>query len=82
LFGSRFAYAQTAIFFAEPCSKNAGETSIDLWVADCIHHSAIQTKRGAIWLIFSSKESAPANSKTGFYADRDPIKQEVEVIFA
>jgi hypothetical protein len=25
LFGSRFAYAQTSIFFAEPCSKN-GET--------------------------------------------------------
>jgi hypothetical protein len=44
LFGSRFACAQTAILFAEPCSKNAGETSIVLWVAACIHHSAIQTK--------------------------------------
>jgi hypothetical protein len=30
LFGSRFACAQTAIFSAEPCSKNAGETSIVL----------------------------------------------------
>ncbi len=28
LFGSRFACAQTAIFSAQPCSKNAGETSI------------------------------------------------------
>jgi hypothetical protein len=32
------------IFFAKQCSKNAGETSIVLWVAACIHHSAIQTK--------------------------------------
>jgi hypothetical protein len=32
LFVSRFACAQTAIFFAEPCSKNAGETSIVLWI--------------------------------------------------
>ncbi len=32
LFGSRFACAQTAIFFAEPCSKNAGEKSIVLWI--------------------------------------------------
>jgi hypothetical protein len=30
---------------------------------------------------FSSNESAPANSKTGFYADRDPNKQEVGFIF-
>jgi hypothetical protein len=33
LFGSQFACAQTAIFFAELCSKNAGEISIVLWVA-------------------------------------------------
>jgi hypothetical protein len=32
LFGSRFACAQTAIFSAELCSKNAGETSIVLWI--------------------------------------------------
>ncbi len=38
--------------------------------------------RGALWRIFSSNESAPANSKTGFYADRDPYKQEVGVISA
>jgi hypothetical protein len=47
LFGSRFACAQTAIFFAEPCSKNAGEISIVLWIAarkKKFHHSAIQTK--------------------------------------
>ncbi len=37
--------------------------------------------RGALWRIVSSNESAPANSKTGFYADRDPNKQEVGVIF-
>jgi hypothetical protein len=38
--------------------------------------------RGALWRIFSSNESAPANSKTGFYAVRDLNKQEVGVIFA
>ncbi len=33
LFGSRFACAQAAIFFAEPYSINAGEASIVLWIA-------------------------------------------------
>jgi hypothetical protein len=32
LFGSWFACAQTAIFSAEPCSKNGGEASIVLWI--------------------------------------------------
>jgi hypothetical protein len=31
-FGSWFACAQTAIFTAEPCSKNVEETSIVLWI--------------------------------------------------
>ncbi len=47
LFGSRFACAQTAIFSAEPCSKNAGETQLflGLWlVSKEIRHPAIQTK--------------------------------------
>jgi len=35
LFGSRFACAQTAIFSAEPCPKNSGETSIVLWITAC-----------------------------------------------
>jgi hypothetical protein len=38
--------------------------------------------RAALWWIFSSNESAPANRKTGFYADGDPNKQEVGFIFA
>jgi hypothetical protein len=38
--------------------------------------------RAALCQIFSPNESAPANRKTGFYADRDPNKQEVGVIFA
>jgi hypothetical protein len=32
LFGSQFACAQTPIFSLEPCSKNAGETLIVLWI--------------------------------------------------
>jgi hypothetical protein len=45
------------------------------------HPSAIQTKIELLFGgIFSSNESAPANRKTGFYADRDPNKQESGVI--
>jgi hypothetical protein len=32
LFRSRFACAQTTIFFADPCSKNTADTSIVLWI--------------------------------------------------
>ncbi|MFN9901392.1 MAG: hypothetical protein ACK55Z_21945 [bacterium] len=32
--------------------------------------------RAALWRIFSSNESAPANRKTAFYANREPNKQE------
>jgi hypothetical protein len=47
------------------------------------HHSAIQTKIELHFgWIFSSNNIAPANRKTGFYADRDPNKQEVGFIFA
>jgi hypothetical protein len=48
LSGSRVACSQTAIFSAELCSKNAGETSImlfGLWlVSKEFQHPAIQTK--------------------------------------
>jgi hypothetical protein len=77
LFGSRFACAQTTIFSTEPCSKNAGETSIVLWIT--AHEYRILTSRdpnqnrAALWRIFSSNKSAPANRKTGFYANRDQL---------
>jgi hypothetical protein len=85
LFGSRFACSQTTIFSSEPCSKNAGETSIVLWIM--ARESRIPTSgnpnqiRAALWRIFSSNKSAPANRKTGFYANRDPNKQEVGYLF-
>jgi hypothetical protein len=47
LFGSWFGCAQSVIFSAEPCSKNAGETSIVLWITARdkeFQHPAIQTK--------------------------------------
>jgi hypothetical protein len=54
-----------------------------LWlVTKEFQHHAIQTKRAALWQIFSSNKSAPANRKTGFYANRDPNKQEVGFVFA
>jgi hypothetical protein len=82
LFGSRFACAHNAIFSAEQCPKNAGEISIVLWIAarkQRIPSSPNPNQnRAALWRIFSSNESAPANRKTGFYADRDPNKQELD----
>jgi hypothetical protein len=38
-------------------------------------------KRAALWRIFSTNKSAPANRKKGFYTNRDPNKQEVGFIF-
>ncbi len=38
--------------------------------------------RAAHGRIFSSNKSAPASRQTGFYANRDPKKQEVGFIFA
>jgi hypothetical protein len=85
LFGSQFACAQTAIFSAKLCSKNAGETSIVLWitlVSKKIPTPAVQTKiHSVLWRIFSANKSAPANRKTGFYANCDPNKQKVGLIF-
>ncbi len=44
---------------------------------------AIQTKiEQHFWGIFSLNKSVSANRKTGFYANCDPNKQEVEFIFA
>jgi hypothetical protein len=47
LFGSRFAFTQTSIFSAKPCSKNAEETSIVLGLrlmSKEVQHPTIQTK--------------------------------------
>jgi hypothetical protein len=68
LFGSRFVWAQTAIFSAEPCSKNAGKSSIVLKIMAC--EKNIPTSRNpnqnsaTLWQDFSYK-SAPANRKKG-----------------
>ncbi len=86
LFGSRFACSQTAIFSAEPCSKNAGKTSIVLWII--AGEWRIPTSRNpnknreALWHIFSSNKIAPSNRKTGFHANHDLNKQEVGFILA
>jgi hypothetical protein len=73
-------------FSAELCSKNAGETSVVLWIT--AREKRIPTSRNtnqnraALWRIFSSNIISPANRKPGFYANRDLNKQEVEFIFA
>jgi hypothetical protein len=74
------------IFSAKPCFKNVGETSIVLWIT--ARESKILTScnpnqnRAEFWQIFSSKKNAPINRNSGFYANGDPNKQEVGVIFA
>ncbi len=86
LFGSRFACAQATIFFTKPYSINAGDTSIVLWIAPWEWRSSSfcnpNQNRAALWRIFSSNKSAHANRKTGFYANREPNKQEIGFIFA
>ncbi len=77
-FGSRFANAQAAIFFAKPYSINFLDCGVS--VGSSFRNPNQNT--AAMWRIFSSNESAPANRKTGFYADCDPNKQEAGVIFA
>jgi hypothetical protein len=73
-------------FSADPCSKNAGETSSVFWIT--AREKRIPTSlnpnenRAALWRIFSSNKSVPANRKTGFYANRGSNKQEVGFIFA
>ncbi len=85
LFGSRFACAQAVIFFAKPYSIYAGVTSIVLWIADWEWRTSSfrnpNQNRAALWRVFSSNKSVPANRKTGFYANCEPNKQEVGFIF-
>jgi hypothetical protein len=86
LFGSRFACAQTAIFFASfspnrvPKMRERYQLFFGLrLVSKESHHSAIQTK---IELHLGGFFHQAKVRQTGFYADRDPNKQEVAVIFA
>ncbi len=88
LFGSRFVWAQTAIFSAELCSKNAGKSSIVLCglrlmsrIFEEFHHPGIQTKIVQLLAVFPTNKSAPASRKKGFFTNRDPNKQEVGFIF-
>jgi hypothetical protein len=89
LFGSRFACAQTVIFSTEPRSKNTERHQLLIvyglrLVGKEFQHLAIQTKiEQDFGRFFQNKnKSAPANRKTGLYANRDLNKQEVGFIFA
>jgi hypothetical protein len=82
LFGSRFAWAQTEIFSAKPCSKilERHQLFFGLWLANKeFQHSARKTKiEQHFGRFFSSNKSAPANRNKRFYANRDPNKQGVD----
>jgi hypothetical protein len=73
LFGSRFACAKTAIFTAEPCSKNAGET---------FQHPAIHTKIEQHFGGFFHQIKVRQQIGRQDSINRDPNKQEVGLIFA
>jgi hypothetical protein len=70
--------------FRRTVLKNAGETSIVLWITAREQRISASCQpnqnRAALWRIFSSNKSEPANRKTGFHANCDPNKQEVELI--
>ncbi len=52
-----------------------------VWITVCMCSNRNPNQnRAALWRIFS--KSASANKKTGFYANRDPHKQEVGFILA
>jgi hypothetical protein len=75
------------IFSAELCSKNAGKSTFVLWGTaheEYLKNSNIpqpNQNSAALWRIFSTNKSAPANGKKGFYTNRDPNKQGVGLIF-
>jgi hypothetical protein len=57
-----------------------------LWLVSSILEESQQPairnqNRLALWRIFSTKKSATANRKKGFYTNRDPNKQEIGFIF-
>jgi hypothetical protein len=51
LFGSRFVWAQTAIFSAEPRSKNAEKSTIVLWITARESDNPNQNS-ATLWRIF------------------------------
>jgi hypothetical protein len=67
-----------------PKMQERHQLFFELWlVSKEFQHPAIQTKiEQQYGGFFISKKSAPANRKTGFYANRDSNKQEVGFTFA
>jgi hypothetical protein len=73
---------QTTIFSTKPGPKMQESQQLffggRLWTIPTARN--INQSSGALWRIFSSDKSAPANRKKGFYTNRVPKKQEVEGI--
>jgi hypothetical protein len=83
LFGSRFACLKPRSFPPNCAPKMQERQQLFLDHSSWVKNSNIQNpnqNRATLWRIFSSKKSAPANRKTGFYANRDQNKQKVGFI--
>jgi hypothetical protein len=74
LFGSQFAWAQTTIF--PPKLQKCGIVNCSLDYCSWVEHWGVPTSRNpnqnstALWRIFSSNKSVPANSMQWFYTNR------------
>ncbi len=64
-FGRRAVCTQTALFFNKPVSKNCGNYTFFVWRVS--PKRARNTGCTALWRIFSSIKSVPANRKKGFF---------------
>jgi hypothetical protein len=75
----------TAIFSAKPVSKNAGKSTIGLWIAACEYRTPTfrnpNQNSATFWRIFSSNKLASAKRKKRFYTNSNPNKQEVGFSF-
>jgi hypothetical protein len=67
-FGRRLMCAQTTIFFNEPVSKKCGNYKFYVLGWFMVSPKRVQNMGcAALWWIFSSNKSGPANRKKGFY---------------
>jgi hypothetical protein len=69
-----------------PKMRESQQLSFGLQVVRRIFEETLTSRNpnqnsATLWRIFSSKKSAPANRKKGFYTNRNPNKQEVGFIF-
>ncbi len=93
--GGLVVCAQTSLFFNKPVPKKRGKVRVHIQLSfggrlvsrifeefkqPTIVHS-INQNSAAIWRIFSSNKSVPANKKKGFYTSRQPKNDGIGGVF-